>query len=62
MQTQAFKLGLATAIHHAHVLICQCHIRVRKQVVTILSLIAWTPGSTLTSPSLLLMVVTAQAE
>nr|XP_034351962.1 40S ribosomal protein S9-like [Arvicanthis niloticus] len=35
LQTQVFKLGLAKSSHHACVLICQCHIRVRKQVVNI---------------------------
>nr|XP_021522705.1 40S ribosomal protein S9-like [Aotus nancymaae] len=35
LQTQVFKLGLAKSIHQARVLIRQCHIRVRKQVVNI---------------------------
>merc|ERR1712079_507615 len=35
LQTQVFKLGLAKSIHHAHVLIRQRHIRVRKQVVNV---------------------------
>ncbi|XP_037053622.1 40S ribosomal protein S9-like [Peromyscus leucopus] len=39
LQTQVFKLGLAKSIHHARVLICQCRIRVRKQVVNIPSFI-----------------------
>ncbi|KAM7120551.1 small ribosomal subunit protein uS4-like [Molossus nigricans] len=39
LQTQVFKLGLAKSIHHARVLICQHHIRVRKQVVNIPSFI-----------------------
>ena len=36
LQTQVFKLGLAKSIHHARVLIRQRHIRVRKQVMTLL--------------------------
>merc|ERR1711971_957439 len=39
LQTQVFKLGLAKSIHHAHVLIRQRHIRVRKQVVNVPSFI-----------------------
>merc|ERR1712059_1349 len=39
LQTQVFKLGLAKSIHHARVLIKQCHIRVRKQVVNVPSFI-----------------------
>ncbi|KAK7796821.1 hypothetical protein U0070_005263 [Myodes glareolus] len=39
LQTQVFKLGLAKSIHHARVLICQRHIRVRKQVVNVPSFI-----------------------
>ncbi|KAL1782579.1 40S ribosomal protein S9 [Sigmodon hispidus] len=39
LQTQVFKLGLSKSIHHAGVLICQSHIRVRKQVVNIPSFI-----------------------
>ncbi|XP_040197468.1 40S ribosomal protein S9-like [Rana temporaria] len=39
LQTQVFKLGLVKSIHHAHVLIRQRHIRVRKQVVNIPSFI-----------------------
>merc|ERR1712050_180602 len=39
LQTQVFKLGLAKSIHHARVLIRQRHIRVRKQVVNVPSLI-----------------------
>ena len=39
LQTQVFKLGLAKSIHHACLLICQRHIRVRKQVVNIPSFI-----------------------
>ncbi|XP_049643580.1 LOW QUALITY PROTEIN: 40S ribosomal protein S9-like [Suncus etruscus] len=39
LQTQVFKLGLAKSIHHARVLIHQCHIRVHKQVVNIPSFI-----------------------
>merc|ERR1712129_53047 len=39
LHTQVFKLGLAKSIHHARVLIKQRHIRVRKQVVNIPSLI-----------------------
>merc|ERR1711973_886049 len=35
LQTQAFKLGLSKSIHHARVLICQRHIRVRKQIVNV---------------------------
>merc|ERR1711935_444124 len=35
LQTQVFKLGLAKSIHHARVLIRQCHIRVGKQIVNI---------------------------
>merc|ERR1712019_285572 len=35
LQTQVFKLGLAKSIHHAHVLIKQRHIRVRKQLVNV---------------------------
>ncbi|XP_038179803.1 LOW QUALITY PROTEIN: 40S ribosomal protein S9-like [Arvicola amphibius] len=39
VQTQVFKLGLAKSINHARVLISQCHIRVRKQLVNIPSFI-----------------------
>merc|ERR1712215_252982 len=39
LQTWVFKLGLAKSIHHAHVLIKQRHIRVRKQVVNVPSFI-----------------------
>ena len=39
LQTQVFKLGLAKSIHHARVLICQRHIRVRRQVVNIPSFV-----------------------
>merc|ERR1719150_3003302 len=39
LQTQVFKLGLAKSIHHARVLICQRHIRVRKQLVNVPSFI-----------------------
>merc|ERR1739841_80687 len=39
LQTQVFKLGLATSIHHARVLIRQRHIRVRKQLVNVPSFI-----------------------
>eukprot|EP00993_Chasmostoma_nieuportense_P004058 NODE_4740_length_747_cov_103.933871_g4580_i0.p1 GENE.NODE_4740_length_747_cov_103.933871_g4580_i0~~NODE_4740_length_747_cov_103.933871_g4580_i0.p1 ORF type:complete len:218 (+),score=47.90 NODE_4740_length_747_cov_103.933871_g4580_i0:61-654(+) len=35
LQTIVFKQGLAKSIHHARVLICQRHIRVGKQIVTI---------------------------
>ena len=35
LQTQVFKLGLSKSIHHARVLICQRHIRVRKQIVNV---------------------------
>merc|ERR1712038_1406512 len=35
LQTQVLKLGLAKSIHHARVLICQRHIRVRKQIVNV---------------------------
>jgi len=39
LQTQVFNVGLAKSIHHARVLICQRHIRVRKQVVNIPSFV-----------------------
>merc|ERR1739842_164415 len=39
LQTQVFKLGLAKSIHHARTLIRHRHIRVRKQVVNIPSLV-----------------------
>ncbi|RCN39731.1 hypothetical protein ANCCAN_14352 [Ancylostoma caninum] len=39
LQTQVFKLGLAKSIHHARVLIRHSHIRVRRQVVDVPSLI-----------------------
>merc|ERR1712038_1077628 len=39
LQTQVFKLGLAKSIHHAHVLIRQRHIRVRRQVVNVPSFV-----------------------
>merc|ERR1719382_2289620 len=51
LQTQVFKLGLAKSIHHARVLIRQRHIRVRKQVVNVPSLIVWTARNTLISAS-----------
>ena len=39
LQTQVFKLGLGKSIFHARVLICQRHIRVRKHMVNMPSLI-----------------------
>ena len=39
LQTQVFKLGLASSIHHARVLIRQRHIRVGKRIVDIPSFI-----------------------
>merc|ERR1712098_768802 len=39
LQTQVFKLGMSKSIHRARVLICQRHIRVRKQVVNVPSFI-----------------------
>ncbi|XP_012293581.2 small ribosomal subunit protein uS4-like [Aotus nancymaae] len=39
LQTQVFKLGLAKSIHHTRLLLRQCHIRVRKEVVNIPSFI-----------------------
>ena len=39
LQTQVFNVGLAKSIHHARILICQRHIRVRKQVVNIPSFV-----------------------
>ena len=45
LQTQVFKLGLAKSIHHARVLICQRHIRVRRQVVNIPSFVVRLNGT-----------------
>merc|ERR1719253_1733858 len=35
LQTLVFKRGLAKSIHHARVLIRQCHIRVARQIVNV---------------------------